>query len=140
MPPTELKIAREYVLAHEPDAAWIIALWLAIHGGDGGPEQAAAEAIAALAPYLRSAEFSFSAAQLKEGFAKLGVQVTERASEIEQAEKPGTQAVKDKAAKDKAKANDIDRPERPIHQYCFKFEGQTICVELPLLNHRRIAA
>ena len=28
----------EITLAHEPDAAWIIALWLAIHGGDPGPE------------------------------------------------------------------------------------------------------
>jgi len=30
---------REIVLARELDAAWIIALWKAIHGGDGGPEQ-----------------------------------------------------------------------------------------------------
>jgi hypothetical protein len=27
-----------FVLAHEPDVAWLIALWLAIHGGDPGPE------------------------------------------------------------------------------------------------------
>jgi hypothetical protein len=29
----------EIVVAHEPDIAWIIALWLAIHGGDGGPTE-----------------------------------------------------------------------------------------------------
>jgi hypothetical protein len=34
--------------AHELDAAWIIALWLAIHGGDPDPDKVAAEAIAAL--------------------------------------------------------------------------------------------
>jgi hypothetical protein len=28
----------EFVLAHEPDIAWLIALWIAIHGGDPAPE------------------------------------------------------------------------------------------------------
>jgi hypothetical protein len=27
-------------VAHEPDAAWLIALWLAIHGGDPAPDGA----------------------------------------------------------------------------------------------------
>jgi hypothetical protein len=31
---------QELTLAHEPDVAWIVALWLAIHGGDPGPEAA----------------------------------------------------------------------------------------------------
>ena len=50
---------REIVLAHEPDAAWIIALWKAIHGGDPAPEIsaqraefAATEAIRGLASRL----------------------------------------------------------------------------------------
>jgi hypothetical protein len=38
------------LLAHVNDAEWIIALWLAIHGGDPAPERVAAQAIAALAP------------------------------------------------------------------------------------------
>jgi hypothetical protein len=42
----------DVALTYELDAAWIIALWLAIHGGHPAPEIAAAEAIAALAPYL----------------------------------------------------------------------------------------
>src|ERR1039457_206028 len=37
---------KEIVLAHEPDAAWIIALWKAIHGGDPAPEAVAAGVIA----------------------------------------------------------------------------------------------
>jgi hypothetical protein len=28
----------EFVLAHEPDVAWLIALWIAINGGDPPPE------------------------------------------------------------------------------------------------------
>jgi hypothetical protein len=27
-----------FVLAHEPDVAWLITLWIAIHGGDPGPQ------------------------------------------------------------------------------------------------------
>jgi hypothetical protein len=38
--------------AHVLDAAWILALWKAIHGGDPGPEQMALEAIAALSETL----------------------------------------------------------------------------------------
>jgi hypothetical protein len=36
-------------LAHELDAAWILAIWKAIHGSDLSPVQIATEAIAALA-------------------------------------------------------------------------------------------
>ena len=36
---------KELVLAHEPDAAWIIALWKAIHTGDPAPEEVAANVI-----------------------------------------------------------------------------------------------
>jgi hypothetical protein len=28
----------EIILAHEPDIAWLVALWIAIHGGDPAPE------------------------------------------------------------------------------------------------------
>jgi hypothetical protein len=31
-------VYQERVFAHERDIAWLIALWLAIHGGDPGPE------------------------------------------------------------------------------------------------------
>jgi hypothetical protein len=39
-------------LAHEFDAAWIVALWKAIHGGDAAPHEVASQAIAALATLL----------------------------------------------------------------------------------------
>ena len=68
----------EVVLAHELDAAWIIALWKAIHGGDPSSEAVAAEVIAAMAQYLRGAEYSFSFSQMEKHFGSLGIQVTER--------------------------------------------------------------
>jgi len=119
---------REIVLAHELDAAWIIALWKAIHGGDGGPEQIAAQAIAALAQYVSApAQVSFSFNELKAQFGKLGVQVTERAEERAQASAKPELAISG------------DREFR-IHQYCFKFKGETFCTELPALTHLPTAA
>jgi hypothetical protein len=120
---------RELYFAHELDAAWIIALWKAIHGGDGGPEEVAAQAIAALAQYVsRPSEVAFSFNELKTQFGKLGIQVTERAEEAAQA-----------AAPQVAMAEDIEHPYRP-RQYCFKFKGETICTDLPNLTHLRTAA
>jgi hypothetical protein len=58
-------------LAFDLDAAWIIALWLAIHGGHPAPEAAAAQAIADLAPYLGGAESSLFFSQLQMQFAAL---------------------------------------------------------------------
>ncbi len=117
---------REIYLAHELDAAWIIALWKAIHGGDGGPEQIAAQAIAALAQYVAApSEVAFTFDELKSQFAKLGAQVTERGEEAN------------------AKLRLADDPEgtrRPIHQYCFKFQGETLCIQLPVLTHLPTAA
>jgi len=42
----------ERKFAHQLDAAWIMLLWKAIHGGDPPPEQVALGAIAALAGAL----------------------------------------------------------------------------------------
>lgn len=121
---------RPIYLAHELDAAWIIALWLAIHGGDPAPEVIAAQAIAALAQYVngtRQETFTFD--QLKAQFAKLGVGVTEREKEVESSKGPQLQLKEDR-----------DDREYRVHQYCFKFEGSTICTELPVLTHLRTAA
>src|SRR5271165_6834173 len=102
----------EVYLAHELDAAWIIALWKAIHGGDPSPEAVAAEAIAALAQYLRGAEYSFSFAQLEKQFASLGIQV------IESNQAGGAQTGGAKAKG--AAVRSIEEPERGYRQYCFK--------------------
>ena len=121
---------RPIYLAHELDAAWIIALWLAIHGGDPSPEVVAAQAIAALAQYVngtRQQTFTFD--ELKAQFAKLGVTVTEREQEAGASLKPKLQMVEEG-----------DEREFRLHQYCFKFQGSTICTELPVLTHVRTAA
>jgi hypothetical protein len=121
---------REIVIAHELDAAWIIALWKAIHGGDGGPEKVAAQAISALAQYVAGpapASFTFDA--LHAQFAKLGVQVSEQAEE----------AAGNTAKPERAIAVSSDRNQL-AHQYCFKFKGETICIQLPVLTHLPTAA
>jgi hypothetical protein len=122
---------RPIYLAHELDAAWIIALWLAIHGGDPAPEVIAAQAIAALAQYVNGTrQQAFTFEELKTQFAKLGVGVTEREREASASAKPQLLM---------AQEGD-DRREFRVHQYCFKFEGSTICTELPVLTHLRTAA
>jgi hypothetical protein len=75
MPPTENG------LAHELDVAWTIALWLAIHGGEPAPETAAAQAVAALAPYLSGAAYSAAVSELETEFATLGIQAAGRTEE-----------------------------------------------------------
>ncbi len=121
---------RPIYLAHELDAAWIIALWLAIHGGDRAPELIAAQAIAALAHYVNGTrQEAFKIEEMKVQFAKLGVVVTEREKEATASMKPRLLAT-----------DRNDNRDFRIHQYCFKFEGSTICTELPVLTHLRTAA
>jgi hypothetical protein len=107
----------EYTLAHELDAAWIIALWKAIHGGDGGPELVAAQAIAALAPYAARTESTLTFAQLQKRLGAASIAVTEQDAE--------------KAGKTEA-TRELRRPIN--HQYCFKFGGETICIQLPITH------
>lgn len=118
---------RPIYLAHELDAAWIIALWLAIHGGDPAPEVIAAQAIAALTQYVNGTrQEAFTFEQLKAQFGKLGVGVTEHEKEGKSPTGLQLQMKEDR--------------EYRVHQYCFKFEGSTICTELPVLTHLRTAA
>lgn len=49
---TTMKLKANITIAYELKAAWIIALWKAIHGGDPSPEQVAIQAIAALSTRL----------------------------------------------------------------------------------------
>lgn len=107
----------QLTLAHELDAAWIIALWKAIHGGDPSPERIAAQAIAALAPYAAGVQSSLTFAQLQKQLAAANITVTEK--EVETAGKTET-------------TRELRRP--LVHQYCFKFGGETICIQLPI-NH-----
>jgi hypothetical protein len=101
-------------LAHELDAAWIIALWKAIHGGDPGPEQIAVEAIAALSGTLtghgaRPAESSFE--ELQARLKEIGVDFQAQAQAGEKAAVSAESFVG--------------------RTYCVVFQGQRICITLP---------
>jgi hypothetical protein len=99
-------------LAHELDAAWIIALWKAIHGGDPAPELVAAQVIASLAPYLKASENTLTLPQLEKQFKTMGADVVEKDGEAQ------------------AKTETVFQN----RQYCFKFKGVTYCVQLPKIG------
>jgi hypothetical protein len=107
----------EVYLARELDAAWIIALWKAVHGGDPSPETVAAEAITALAQYLGGARDPLSFPKMEKELAYLGIQVTE-SNEIASAKGNGS------VAKSKEEG-------QPLRQYRFQIGEQVICVQLP---------
>ena len=96
----------EITLAHEPDAAWIIALWLAIHGGDPGPE---GFEIDETAIFLASA---FSA--------YMGETI---GSEALTAETLHT------GAQEFGMEFDLRDEKRPF-PYCFEYKGERICVQV----------
>jgi hypothetical protein len=108
----------EVYLARELDAAWIIALWKAVHGGDPSPETVAAEAIAALAQYLGRASDPLSFPKMEKELAYLGIQVTE-SNEI-----AGSAKGNGSVAKSKEEG-------QLLRQYRFQIGEQVICVQLP---------
>jgi hypothetical protein len=57
---------------HKNDIEWIIALWLAIHGGDPAPEISPARAEAVAGEVIRSLATRLSAAKQKAVVAALG--------------------------------------------------------------------
>jgi hypothetical protein len=56
---------RPIVATHKKDIEWIISLWLAIHGGDPGPEISAAKAEQVAAEVIRGLAGRLPAAQQK---------------------------------------------------------------------------
>lgn len=143
---------KEMRLAHERDAAWLIALWLAIHGGDPAPkegevvssrlqEAAALNAIAALAEGLdevtrqavvyalapKKGQMEMHAVRPEAAtkrLAALGIHITEQ--NVEQPHH--THAVVE-----------ADGPNRTPRFYCIRFRGQTYCVQLPDTGPHHIA-
>jgi hypothetical protein len=101
--------------AHALDAAWIIALWKAIHWGDPPPEQIAIEAIAALSGTLAGhagatpPESSFT--ELQRRLKEIGVEIEEQANAHEQ--------------------STISNQPRIPRTYCVVFKGQRVCITLP---------
>jgi hypothetical protein len=141
---TELKTVG---LAHTVDAAWMIALFLAIHGGDPAPNegevvshdlQQAAALLAitalsdaldekargavqqALAPFQKSAAMKTVDAKVtRERLEEMGFRIKEYAAE-------GAPAA--------GAADTFSR--RP---YCIRFRGQIVCVEFPGVGPHPIA-
>lgn len=60
------------IAIHRNDPAWIIALWLAIHGGDPAPEISAERARALSADIIRALAGHLDAAKAKAVTAALG--------------------------------------------------------------------
>jgi hypothetical protein len=142
-------------LAHELDASWLIALWLAIHGGDPPPiegqlvpgelqEAAALGAIEALtvaldaktreavhqaiAPQLRKSPLKTVDAKTEAARLKaLGFRITEYADEHAHAHAHSHTKTTSKAA---AEGDAFLRP-----PYCIHYKGMIICVELPKPVH-----
>jgi hypothetical protein len=120
----------EIELAHELDASWIIALYLAIHGGDPPPNEqnvrineAIIQKVAELAAQFRETGALRNAppltlAMLQERMKSFGVEVVQ--GEKIEAESLG----------------DPEGPQRPPLPWCFVFRGQRICVERPRVTHR----
>lgn len=101
--------------SHALDAAWIIALWKAIHGGDPSPIQIAVEAIAALSGTLTNqSEGAISESSI--------VELQTRLKEI------GVELHVDTKAGKKVTAS---AQPRTIRNYCIIFQGQRICIPLP---------
>jgi hypothetical protein len=104
---------RQLQFTHELDAAWIMALWKAIHGGDPGPEQIAVQAIAALSRYVGVAEQPFNMDHARKEMERIGAGIKGPEEGVHDAAQGGLQAV------------------RPPRQYCFIFQGKTYCITLP---------
>ena len=106
-------------LAHDLDAAWILALWLAIHGGDPPPpiEIIVAEAISALvktAAGIPSEAGGATFAQLQGRLKEIGVDI--QTQTLGKTESIRTESVQ------------LSRT------YCIVFKGQRICITLPVVK------
>ena len=114
---------KHLVLAHELDAAWIIGLWLAIHGGDPSPIELSAEAVERVVESVLTATHATKEVQARPvSFEHL--QSTLKAMNIEVTRGTGAAGVRAEAATTESHAN----RER---QYCFKYKGNTYCITLP---------
>ena len=116
-----------------PDAAWIVALWRALHGGDPSPEEIAAEVIAGFSQYLPGNQHSFLTRELQPptaaDFARYFTSSTE---ELE------TGRVKAEIIE--ASTFDPETSEYSVRHYYFKFKGHWYCLGLPALAHSPTAA
>jgi hypothetical protein len=108
------QITREQALPREADAAWIIALWKMIHGGDPSPEEVAARAIAALSPYLGTPATTITFKELEHKMKKLGIHVSEEQIT--------------------AQADGLGAGHPARRRLCHRFADSIICIEVPPLE------
>ena len=135
----------EISLAHEADAAWLIAMYLDIYGGDPGPEGAVVSRQVQQAAALRM-------------IGELAEALDEKTKEILQREiaplleKFPMNAVAGVVAGERLRAigfHVTEHPEGYVHadpmtgnnrprMYCFRFRGQTYCTVVPSPGPERI--
>ena len=115
-------------LAHELDAAWIIALYLAIHGGDPPPEHAVPLSEATIA------QVAALGAHLREAHALPGTQELSMARLRERLKTFGIDVVEGEAATAGAQVERTALAAGPAHEpppWCFVYRGQRICIRRP---------
>lgn len=116
-------MVKELRLAHELDIAWIIALWLAIHGGDPVPiemDEQTAELVVELTNHLgRTIGRGTEPLTLERFEARL----QELGIEFQRQLPPQT--------RDTLSSGDPEGPPREPLPYCFTFRGTTYCVRFP---------
>ncbi|GAC1353648.1 MAG: hypothetical protein NVS4B8_24840 [Herpetosiphon sp.] len=121
--------ARKLTVTHELDAAWIIALWKAIHGGDPSPIEVDArsvELVSELVNHLSHTVAPGTKALTRETFEPhlrdLGIHVERPAATAKTAE---AQSHTSSALHNPGEPQPRPRP------YCFVFKGKSYCVEFP---------
>jgi len=106
-------MTKPIALQHELDAAWIIALWKAIHNGDPSPEQIALQAIAALSLTIVNGPGAVgNVAEFQGRLKEIGVEF----------DAP------------KAQAGSTTENLQIQRTYCIVFKGQRICITLPVVK------
>lgn len=127
-------------LTHERDAAWLIALYLAIHGGDPAPPKQGV-----VAHELQQSAALSAIAVLTEGLDEKSREAVQHALAPIQKQYP-MKSVDAKVAEERLEAlgfrftepteghahtADATTATLRIRPYCIRFRGQTICVEIP---------
>jgi hypothetical protein len=121
----EVGMAFPRKLAHELDAAWIIALWKAIHGGDPAPDQRI------VLSEREAISIARQAANVLVGYVA--------AVAAGDAEAVSAEAHHELSQGLHASGFELLSPHEPqSHQpppYCFRWNGQTICIPRPRVTH-----
>ncbi len=134
----------------DSDAAWIIALWHALHGADAALEDVAAEVTAIFSQYLPGSD-RLTLAELNQSvqtFPALDSEILRQATTGDDDAGPSAfdLAVEQEKAnemsqeKDRDPSADESDSDLSIHHYYFKFKGRTYCFDLPALTYSPAAA